>query len=83
MAKMTTRQLARRWSMNPATIRQWRWFNKGPQFQKIGGRILYKLEVIENFEDALIRAHTTADGKLPEEPISQLIAEESHTNQDK
>lgn len=74
---LTSNQLARRWNINSSTVRQWRWFKKGPQFQKIEGSILYRLEVIERFENELIRAHTTADGKMPTESIAQLIAEEN------
>ena len=77
----TSAELARRWNMNPATLRQWKWFNKGPQFQKIGGRILYKREIIDDFENNLIRAHTTEDGKVPVESISQLLSEDSPTNE--
>lgn len=77
----TSTQLARRWNMNSATLRQWKWFNKGPQFQKIGGRILYKRELIEDFENNLIRAHTTEDGNCPVESISQLLSEDSPKNE--
>lgn len=72
----TARQLARRWKINTATLRQWRWFNKGPQSQKVGGRTLYKLEAIERFENALLRAHTTDYGENPPKSIPELISEE-------
>jgi hypothetical protein len=71
---LTVGQLAKRWKMTTPTLRQWRWFNKGPQFQKIGGRALYKLEEIERFENELIRAHTADGGQNPLENIEQLIS---------
>lgn len=73
---LTARQLARRWKMRIATLRQWRWFNKGPKFQKLGGRALYKLEEVERFENELVRNHTTdqgkGEGKSPD--FSQIIS---------
>lgn len=77
---LTVGQLAKRWKMTTPTLRQWRWFNKGPQFQKIGGRALYKLEEIERFENELIRAHTTDDGQNPLENIEQLISKKIESN---
>lgn len=74
---LTSRQLAKRWNINTATLRQWRWFKKGPQFQKMEGSIRYKLDVIESFENELIRAHTTEDGKVSTENISQLVSEDA------
>jgi excisionase family DNA binding protein len=44
--------LARRWCMSPRTLERWRCEGKGPQYLKIGGRILYRLEDIEAFESA-------------------------------
>lgn len=70
---ITAGQLARRWKINIATLRQWRWFNKGPQFQKVEGQILYKIDVIERFENELLRAHTTDDGQS--KSIPELLSE--------
>ena len=75
---LTSRQLAKRWHMSAATLRQWKWFNKGPQPQKMGGRILYMREVIEEFEDALIRAHTETGERSAS--IPELVAEENNKN---
>src|SRR5436190_14019292 len=66
---LTTYQLARRWKINTATLRQWRWFNKGPKCQKVGGRALYRIEVIERFENELLRAHTTDKGQTASKSI--------------
>lgn len=80
---LTARQLARRWKINTATLRQWRWFNKGPQFRKIGGRTLYRIEVIERFENELLRAHTTDKGQEDLKSIPELISEETQELKDK
>jgi hypothetical protein len=36
--------------MSPRTLERWRWSGKGPAFVKLGGRVVYRLEVIEIFE---------------------------------
>lgn len=43
-------QLAKRWAMSEQTLANWRWQRVGPPYLKIGGRILYRLEDIEQFE---------------------------------
>jgi len=50
-------QLSRRWSISPRTLERWRWLNQGPQYLKIGGRVVYRLDDIEAFE--IIRSHAT------------------------
>jgi len=45
-------QLARRWSLSPRTLERWRWLKEGPQYLKIGGRVVYRLEDVETFERA-------------------------------
>lgn len=43
-------ELSRRWSLSPRTLEGWRWSGCGPQYLKIGGRVVYRLEDIEAFE---------------------------------
>ena len=43
-------QLARRWSLSPRTLERWRWLKQGPDYLKIGGRIVYRVEDIDAFE---------------------------------
>jgi hypothetical protein len=43
-------QLSRRWSLSPRTLERWRWLKQGPDYLKIGGRIVYRLEDVEAFE---------------------------------
>jgi hypothetical protein len=42
--------LSRRWSISPRTLERWRWLKAGPQYLKIGGRVVYRLEDVEAFE---------------------------------
>jgi hypothetical protein len=45
-------QLARRWSLSPRTLERWRWLRQGPEYLKVGGRVVYRAEDIETFEAA-------------------------------
>ncbi|MCW5718670.1 MAG: helix-turn-helix domain-containing protein [Bauldia sp.] len=54
------KQLARRWAMSPRTLERWRWLQEGPPFLKLGGKILYRVEDIENFERSNRRLATDA-----------------------
>ena len=50
--------LANRWRMSPRTLERWRFTGEGPQFVKLGGRVVYRLEDIEAFELQQIRKAT-------------------------
>jgi predicted site-specific integrase-resolvase len=52
------RDLADRWNISPRTLERWRWVGEGPQFIKIGGRVVYRLEDVEAFERNQLRAST-------------------------
>jgi hypothetical protein len=43
-------QLSRRWSISPRTLERWRWLKWGPAYLKIGGRVVYRLQDVEEFE---------------------------------
>ena len=58
MAKLTQEQLAARWHMSPRTLEQWRWLGKGPRFLKIGARVLYDENVVEDYEAAQVCQNT-------------------------
>jgi hypothetical protein len=55
-------QLARRWSLSPRTLERWRWLKAGPQYLKVGGRVVYRLEDVEQFESAQLHRITTVTG---------------------
>ncbi len=49
---LTEQMLATRWFCSRSRLQHWRSQAKGPQFLKIGARILYAIGDIENFEAA-------------------------------
>jgi len=51
--------LSRRWSISPRTLERWRWLGQGPQFLKIGGRVVYRLTDIEAYEAAQLHESTS------------------------
>jgi hypothetical protein len=55
-------QLSRRWSISTRTLERWRWLKAGPQYLKIGGRVVYRLQDIETYETTQTRV--IAGGKL-------------------
>jgi hypothetical protein len=57
-------QLARRWSLSSRTLERWRWLRQGPDYLKIGGRIVYRLEDVEAYE-AAHRRHLAKRSETP------------------
>ena len=55
---LTTEQLAQRWQMGESTLNHWRRADCGPNFTRIGNRVLYRLADVEQYE----RANTTILG---------------------
>jgi hypothetical protein len=55
-------ELSRRWSLSPRTLERWRWLKQGPDYLKIGGRVVYRLDDIEAYEAGHIYA---ANGTSP------------------
>jgi hypothetical protein len=51
-------ELAARWNISHRTLERWRWTGEGPQYIKIGGRVVYRLEDVEAYEQEQIRAST-------------------------
>ena len=43
-------ELSRRWRLSPRTLERWRYRGTGPQYLKVGGRVVYRLDDIEAFE---------------------------------
>ena len=56
-------ELSRRWRLSPRTLERWRYHGTGPQYLKVGGRVVYRLDDIEAFEAA--RIHVTAASAKP------------------
>ena len=59
MSTLTQNELADRWSLSPRTLEQWRWRGVGPRFLKLGGRVVYRLVDVEEFEAARLHENTT------------------------
>lgn len=49
------KDLAARWHISPRTLERWRWLGRGPQFLKVGGRVVYRLEDVEAYERERLR----------------------------
>ena len=56
-------ELAARWRISPRTLERWRWIGDGPRFVKLGGRVVYRLCDIEEYEQAMIRSSTSGPGQ--------------------
>ncbi|MBY0431126.1 MAG: helix-turn-helix domain-containing protein [Rhodospirillales bacterium] len=48
MLYMRQGELADRWGISERTLEKWRHFGRGPSFLKIGGRVMYRRDDIEN-----------------------------------
>lgn len=60
-------ELAARWRISHRTLERWRWIGEGPKFLKVGGRVVYRLADIEEYETSLVRTCTSDKG--PREAI--------------
>lgn len=50
---LSEEELAERWRLKRQTLNAWRCKNKGPKYVKIEGKILYKIEDIEEMENSI------------------------------
>jgi len=50
--------LAFRWRISPRTLERWRFTKSGPSYPKIGGRVVYRLEDIED-KSKVLRSSAT------------------------
>ena len=58
---LNQKELARRWNISHRTLERWRWAAEGPQFMKLGGRVVYRMEDIIAFEHDQLRQSTGTD----------------------
>ena len=49
-------ELAARWGMSPKTLQRWRTLNVGPEYLKLGKKIMYPLADVEDYEN-LVRSN--------------------------
>jgi hypothetical protein len=58
--------LSRRWNISPRTLERWRWLKVGPAYLKIGGRVVYRLEDVEDYETTQLHlVRPSAPGTRP------------------
>jgi predicted site-specific integrase-resolvase len=57
-ALLSPRQLAARWGLSEKTLERWRMLGTGPVFLKLGGRVLYRIDVVEAHEQQRTRRCT-------------------------
>lgn len=48
-------ELSRRWRLSARTLERWRFEGTGPQYLKVGGRIVYRLADVEAYEAKRLR----------------------------
>jgi hypothetical protein len=48
-------ELSRRWNISHRTLERWRSTSDGPPYLKLGGRVLYRHEDVEAFEETRLR----------------------------
>ena len=58
-------ELAARLNISPRTLERWRWTGEGPRFRKVGGRVVYRLEDVEGYEDSQLRNSTAEISSKP------------------
>ncbi len=46
----TAHQLSKRWMLAPKTLEKWRYKGVGPQYIKVGNRVLYPVQDVLAFE---------------------------------
>lgn len=47
---LTSAQVAERYQVSPATVKDWRYHNTGPKWVNIGGKPRYRLSDLERWE---------------------------------
>lgn len=58
-------ELARRWTLSPRTLERWRWTGVGPRYVKVGKRVVYREEDVQDFEAERLRQRTKELGDRP------------------
>jgi hypothetical protein len=43
-------ELAHRFRVSPRTLERWRWLKTGPDYTKLGGKVVYALDDVEAYE---------------------------------
>ena len=59
---LCTKEAARLLSLSPRTLEKHRTYGTGPQYFKLGGRVTYKIEDLQNWADRGVRRSTSDPG---------------------
>jgi hypothetical protein len=59
MRALDQNQLADCWHISPRTLEQWRWRGVGPRYLKIGARVIYPFDHVEEYEAKNLHANTS------------------------
>lgn len=59
IAHFNQKTLAMRWDVSEATLERWRSDGIGPKYLKLGGRVLYRLVDIEEYESECLMSSTS------------------------
>lgn len=62
-------ELAARLNISPRTLERWRWTGEGPRFMKVGGRVVYRLEDVEGYEDSRLCSAAGSSSRLLAVPL--------------
>ncbi len=49
-AFLTSKELADRWRLSDQTLANWRYTGKGPTFTRVGSRVLYPIDKVQEYE---------------------------------
>lgn len=63
---MNQLELAVRWGISHRTLERWRWTGEGSKFLKVGGRVVYRLSDVEEYEQSIVRSSTSDRGHAQE-----------------
>ena len=58
---LTPEELAARIRVAPSTLSKWRMEGDGPAFYKFGKRVLYRLDIVEQWERGNLRLNTAQE----------------------
>jgi hypothetical protein len=47
---LNQKELACRWRVSPRTLERWRWLKTGPNYTKLGGKVVYAITDVEAYE---------------------------------
>lgn len=58
---LTPEELGSRMRVAPSTLAKWRMEGRGPAFYKFGKRVLYRLDIVEEWERGNLRLNTAQE----------------------